>query len=299
MIGFHPRSVLKESDIGIACVFPSSSVTMIGEWFCIWGVESMDGVGNPSNDWLTYRELETVAPLREYVERSWILGTHSRSEKVVKRILPDGCLDFFLVGGGGLFLSGSVASYTLMTMNPGEVVVGVRFRWGMAPPLLGLPAEEVSGTAVPAEIVWPDDARRLAEEMLELETTETRLSALHVYLCDRVKHGRSRREPDRAIGHAAALLGASPLGIPVSSLADSLGLSERQLERRFLNSIGCSPKRFARVVRFQRLLALRREHRMHPDWAALALDAGYADQAHMINDVRELTGVTPTMLLEQ
>jgi methylphosphotriester-DNA--protein-cysteine methyltransferase len=52
-----------------------------------------------------------------------------------------------------------------------------------------------------------------------------------------------------------------------------------------------SPKTLARVVRFERLLCAARRGRR--DWASLAADLGYFDQAHLIADFRELAGTTP------
>jgi transcriptional regulator GlxA family with amidase domain len=70
-------------------------------------------------------------------------------------------------------------------------------------------------------------------------------------------------------------------------------VSERQLNRRMLTAVGYGPKLFARVARLRRLVELP------VDWlAARALAAGYANQAHMSDEVRRLTGATPVRFLE-
>jgi transcriptional regulator GlxA family with amidase domain len=75
-----------------------------------------------------------------------------------------------------------------------------------------------------------------------------------------------------------------------------VALSERQLRRRFHDAVGYGPKTLGRVMRLQRFLRLARAQ---PDagLAALAADAGYADQAHLSGDARALTGRTPSALL--
>ena len=65
-------------------------------------------------------------------------------------------------------------------------------------------------------------------------------------------------------------------------------MSARQLQRRVADAVGYGPKMLARVLRFRRLLALA-----SAPLVELALDAGYADQAHMTADVTELAGVSP------
>jgi transcriptional regulator GlxA family with amidase domain len=77
----------------------------------------------------------------------------------------------------------------------------------------------------------------------------------------------------------------------VESLAGDLGLSERQLRRRFHAAAGYGPKTLQRVLRFRRFLAA-----CNPDLARAALDAGYADQSH---ECTRLAGRPPAALLAQ
>ena len=80
-----------------------------------------------------------------------------------------------------------------------------------------------------------------------------------------------------------------------SAIAD---LSSRQLQRRFQSAVGYGPKAFQRIVRLQRLLDLSaREAARNSGLAALSDAAGYADQAHMSREVRDLTGRLPSSLL--
>jgi transcriptional regulator GlxA family with amidase domain len=79
-------------------------------------------------------------------------------------------------------------------------------------------------------------------------------------------------------------------------LAAEVGLSERQLRRRFEAAVGYGPKRLGRVFRFQRLLDLIHATHVQPRWSQLAVGAGYADQSHMINECLSLAGGPPTAL---
>jgi len=94
---------------------------------------------------------------------------------------------------------------------------------------------------------------------------------------------------------AVSVLRSEP-DTPVSALADEVGLSERQLRRRFEIAVGYGPKRLGRVFRFQRLLDLIHASLDGPRWSQLALAAGYADQSHMINECVALAGRPPTTL---
>jgi AraC-like DNA-binding protein len=97
------------------------------------------------------------------------------------------------------------------------------------------------------------------------------------------------RESDARIDRAVELLAR---GRSVDDVAREVNLSRQHLRRRFLEQVGVGPKTFARVARFQRLLAHLRG-RSAPSWAAAAADVGYFDQSHLIADFRELAGTTP------
>jgi transcriptional regulator GlxA family with amidase domain len=93
----------------------------------------------------------------------------------------------------------------------------------------------------------------------------------------------------------AAALGLAAPGARVAALGETLGISERQLRRRFAEAVGYGPKTLARVLRFQRFLALAAAS--PHDLAGLAFAAGYADQAHLTRECRQLSGHTPSQLL--
>jgi AraC-like DNA-binding protein len=83
-------------------------------------------------------------------------------------------------------------------------------------------------------------------------------------------------------------------GARVDELGAALGVSERQLRRRFADAVGYGPKTLARILRFQRFLTLAGDG---GELARLALQAGYADQAHLTRETRRLAGRTPLDLL--
>ena len=79
----------------------------------------------------------------------------------------------------------------------------------------------------------------------------------------------------------------------IAEIAEELGLSARQLQRRFLSSVGVAPKQFVRILRFSRLW--QAASMQPPDtWAELAAEHGYADQAHMVREFRDFGAEPPT-----
>jgi AraC-like DNA-binding protein len=82
----------------------------------------------------------------------------------------------------------------------------------------------------------------------------------------------------------------------VNAVASDLGVSARHLRRVFRETVGVSPKAFAKLARFNRALRAAREDARR-NWANIAADAGYYDQAHLIAEFRSISGVTPQALL--
>jgi AraC-like DNA-binding protein len=171
--------------------------------------------------------------------------------------------------------------------------VGVRFLPGCAPALLDLPASEITDLSAPLSDVW-SDAEPLLEKLHASATLLERASLITGALTRRLAQGRAR--PAREILAAVDRIAASRGNIAITSIAPSLGVTRQHLARAFRRDVGITPKVFARVVRLRHLLD-RLANKSQVDWSTAALDAGYYDQSHLVDEFRELTGLTPTRWL--
>jgi AraC-like DNA-binding protein len=97
--------------------------------------------------------------------------------------------------------------------------------------------------------------------------------------------------PDRRIAHAVTQLCG---GGRVDDVARALGVSRQYLARAFRREVGISPKALARIARMQRAAAAI--GRGEASLARIAAELGYFDQAHLANEVRALSGVSPGVL---
>ena len=167
------------------------------------------------------------------------------------------------------------------------VCIQLRLRAGQARALFGVPVHELVDRAVPLVDLWGAAARRLTSAVAEAgDDTGLALSRIADAFAARVP------EPGNPLLSAAARELTSP-SARLSEVAGRVGVSERHLRNLFAREVGLSPKHFARISRLGKVLALagRRE------WSAVAEDAGFFDQAHMISDFRALMGVSPTAFL--
>lgn len=212
------------------------------------------------------------------------------------RRLPDGEAELLIQFGAthlaAVFVGTRTQSLDKPLSESGSALV-MRFRAAGAYAFVGVPMSELTDQLLPLEELWGQSAR---DSLLEVRdprsVAERATNALQEML-----HRAAAREPASvpAIRRAVRLVERAEVLPRVGELAQQLGLSERQLRRGFDDVIGVSPKRFLRIARFRRALRSARAVE-HPDWASIAEQHGYFDQAHLIADFREMTGVTPNKL---
>jgi AraC-like DNA-binding protein len=241
----------------------------------------------------TYRELAPPPGLEALLACVWV------SHDAATRVLPDACADVVL-SGGRLLVAGPATSAALAPATPGQIRVGVRFRVGAAGAALGLPAGALRDQGVALEEIWGRDARALEDRVAAASTRKDALLALIGGLARRLP---APEAADHEVRRAALALArpATPGAddaATVAATARAVGLSERQLRRRFERAIGYGPATLTRVLRFQRFL--HRANAPGAETASLALlaaEAGYADQAHLARECRRLAGLAPSALL--
>ena len=187
----------------------------------------------------------------------------------------------------GAVLGGAHAVPTVIDTHEMRCMLSVMFETGGAVPFFPVPMSEACDTVVALEHVWGRDGAVLRERLLEAPTPEMKLDVMERVL---LHHLGLRPEGDPIVGYAARALRR---GQAVFEVTSDVGLLPKTLVRRFREQVGLTPKRYARVHRLQRLLASLPAER-DIDWSRLAVEHGYYDQAHLINDFRDLTGITPT-----
>jgi AraC-like DNA-binding protein len=178
------------------------------------------------------------------------------------------------------------------TAHPSSVV-GVHFRPGAACALLQLPLHELANRTIALDEAFGREAIELRERLQALPSASVRLRALERWLRRRLFAANRRWWPDPALHGALRAFDAQPALARVDAIRNTTGLSERRFNARFLAEVGLTPKRYARVRRFQAVLAAWADG-AHRPWAQLALDAGYSDQPHLVHEFRRLSGVAPS-----
>lgn len=209
-----------------------------------------------------------------------------------ERLLPSGSMELIFdltdETRGDAFLVGAQSGAVEIDTSKPQTLLGVHFKPGGAFAFLKPPAHAFRDEEVTLADVWGGLARDLREQFLASREPEAMFRRLEATLL------RQRvRDLDRhpAVEYALRAFQA-PLAASATDVGDATGLSSRRFIELFKQQVGLTPKLFSRIRRFQHVLRTT-QPRAEVDWADVALECGYFDQAHFIHDFRAFSGLTP------
>jgi len=215
--------------------------------------------------------------LAPYVDHYWIV-TWDYAEPYHQLVVPYPSVHLTFQGGAAR-IQGVQTGHQVKVLEGRGEVFGVTFRPGAFRPFLGEAVSAITDRSIDARVVFPSGLPGRPG----VETVERFLRA-------------HRPAPDPRAETAIALvarIAADPEITRVAALAGATGISVRELQRLFAEHVGVGPKRVIRRYRLREVTE-RLASGAPIDWAALAADLGYADQAHFTRDFKQLFGESPT-----
>jgi AraC-like DNA-binding protein len=252
---------------------------------------------------MRFREIAPIPELQPIVECIWMLESEpGETAGHIEPVLPDGCPELVMQFGDcfervhadgtserqpAILFAGQLTGQLSLRPTGTIGTLGIRFRPAGAAAILHMPQQPLRG-ATPS-----------------VETLDGRLyrmlSAIRASSCSLADAaGRVQRSLltrldedwlDPRVHAAVDVIARSRGQTPIDRVAARSGVTPRHLERRFADLVGVSPKRLARIVRFQR--ALRMMQRPLVNGAMTSAECGYADQPHFIREFTDLAGCSP------
>lgn len=245
----------------------------------------------------------------------------------IERLLPDGAVELIIdlhdtpkklydrddpsraQGFRHAWISGMRRQWILIEAAQGASMVVIRFRPGGAYPFFGTDIDAITDTVEHLEALVAGAVAPLRERLLEHRSVAVRIAAVRDWLLARAGE-RLAMHP--LVEHLARRLHA-PGSLRIAELTRETGYTQRHLDTLFRRWVGLPPKQYARIRRFQRVLAhLVRGtpdpppldagvavamQQAEPHWAQLAAEHGYYDQSHLVRDFRDFAGLSPTAYL--
>lgn len=260
---------------------------------------------------MKFRQFAPISALVPIVECIWTVESDGCRQYEVEPVLPDGCPELVIHFGDRferLYADGTVERQSNLlfagqltgqiALRPTGVVatLGVRLRPGSAAAILHMPQFPLLGTTLGVDVLDQNLYRELSTIRDTAESLDEAVATVQRYLCSRLDGDWL----DPRVLAAVQILQRGSGQIGIDMLARQVGTTRRHLERRFDALVGISPKRLARIVRFQRALRILHGRRGRPGLysrattgAATALACGYADQPHFIREFTALAGCPP------
>lgn len=188
------------------------------------------------------------------------------------------------------FTAGLYPGHVVMDSTGGSACIQIDFTPLGAYRFFALPMRELAARMIHLDDLTDDGIALLRRRLEDTNDWSRRLDLAEAFVAERLRRGRA---VSAGVASAYRELAFCHGNVRIETIAARLDWSRKHLAQRFQEEIGVSPKQLARMLRFNRLLALA-AHSSSPDWADLAAECGYADQAHMTREFADFAGTTPT-----
>jgi AraC-like DNA-binding protein len=240
---------------------------------------------------MVYREFKPGKVLRPYVVAYWSFRVAPDAGEIMHSIPLTGAATLSVsVSAGRIILVGPRTRPLQVIVRARDEYWGVHFAPGAAEALLGVPGGSLRDVQV--EAAGLAGRRWAAQTLAGLRRARGVGQVRH--LLDRQLSMLARPAPrlDSAVMRCVSLIMSSEGALPIARVAAEVGLSERQLRRRFRAATGLTPKELARV-RHVRAAAVDAVYAHTVHWGGIAADCGFADQSHLSGEFRRTLGLTP------
>jgi AraC-like DNA-binding protein len=253
---------------------------------------------------MSYRLYEPSFPLRQYVDFIWRVENARASAPSRQRIYPDGAMALVVhlrKPTATYFIDDETHSIRVpllagpysrsFQIDPSQptAAIGVQFRPGAARAFYPVAAHELHNADIALSDLDPAEADRLLNEICSATGADAQLRAMERYLNEKLVSSAAIHP---VVGYAVEQLSRTGAAGGVGRIQAETGLSHTRFIELFREHVGLTPKLFCRVRRFQALIERIRKG-LPVNWAELAVECGYFDQAHLIRDFRAFAGVTP------
>lgn len=243
--------------------------------------------------------------LAPYVKQYTLLRVN-RSFYAMQRVLPMGCVELMMYKVGGskrnhdwtdiprFFVGGNRSGYLDLTPGGGEVhYISILFQPYGARSFFNFPIDEFYNRIVTVEDIGDESWRELCNRITDASDLQTDITLIENFLLKKLHYPELPHL--KRIIHSIDTLYAVP-DVGLVRLAEEACLSQKQFKRVFQNYVGCNPKEFMRIVRFNRVLrALKAQKPIN--FAQIAQEYGYSDQSHFIREFKVFSGYTPLEFL--
>lgn len=243
--------------------------------------------------------------LAAFVKQYWAVEHHiPTGERTTQQIVPTGLLELTFYFGDHpqtsdhkklvdetVTVTGQIEeSYTVNAIGH-LAMFSITFQPVGAMVFFNLPLNELHELVVPWRDLGNEDVNYLEDQLYRGVDFNSRVRIMENYLLEKLTR-KPQLDRWRRMYDCLNNINARKARIGIEELSDLSCLSKKQFERTFNTSIGITPKRFLRIVRFQHSIHQRQKD-PKITLTELAHRCGYFDQSHMNRDFRQISGMSP------
>lgn len=246
--------------------------------------------------------------LQPYIKEYWaienVLGKgKEHSQRVIATGLPE--LTFYFENRPksdkrnleeSILLNGQQNDFYDLLITDKLSMFSVTFQANGLSHFLKIPINELQNQIVALDSIDKVFSQQLEDKLAGGTTFKKRIEIVESFFLNLLKNQIISVDHER-MTNSIELIKSTKGNISIDFLASNACLSRKQFERKFLAYIGISPKQFLKIIRFQNVIFLK-QSATNISLTELAYVAGYYDQSHFINEIKELTGQTPKKLFE-
>jgi AraC-like DNA-binding protein len=253
---------------------------------------------------MNYQQYDAPETLQPFIKCYWTLEAPASAEREKQSIVPDGCMELifhyddlykqYMPDGSFIiqprcFVFGQITSPLEIEPTGRTGLIAARFHPDGFLPFANIPIHEMHNKAVALDLLFGEEGVQLEKEVLNATTAEQRIQFIETFLLHKLQ---SAEVTDRIAKLSVEALMQSKGQLSLSELTEQLQINRRQLERKFAEAIGLSPKQLTKIIRLHAALKML-EQKQFISLTSLAYENGYYDQAHFIKDFKEFTGLSP------
>lgn len=253
---------------------------------------------------MTYNEYIPNPILAPYVKCIWTLeasGVPGMAHR--EKVLPDGCMELIFHYGDLFrkygesknelqprsFVHGQIKTHIEIGPTGNTGMIAVRFYPHGLAAFVTIPMNELTENVTEVGALFGGVAIELEGRLCNAKNEQERVALINTFLTKRLKPASVRTN---AVANTVSLIVARGGNMEIKDLAKAACMSERQLERAFMCTVGLSAKMFARISRFQGSIKAAQSGKV-TTLTQLAHASGYYDQAHFTKDFKTFAGVSP------
>ena len=249
------------------------------------------------------------AALKPFVQHYWILETtHPAPIGSRDKVLPYGHPEIGFIYGDDYrfyqtgqepallpksFVAGQFCQSYYLEPTGATGVIGIRFTPTGLFALFQVSMSSLTNKITDFAEIGGEEVPEITAEIIEATPNDRRIEVIETYLLGKLANHKAQTN---LLQRTVDLILKEIGNVTMGEICEKVNISARQLERKFKEQIGMSPKLFSRVVRVNHALKLLRTNPTY-NWQDIIFLCGYYDQAHFIKDFKDLTGECPTGFL--